>query len=130
VLRVGVFNIHILSLDIDNDFGRPFVKQFALCYRTVALSVCLSVCDVGAFWPIGWMDEDETWRAGRPRPWPYRGKWGPSSPEGVRTAPNFSSHVCCSQTARWIKMSLGTEVGLGSGDIVLDGDPAFPKNGG
>jgi len=32
-------------------FGRPFVKQFALCYRTV---VCLScpVCDVGVLWPI------------------------------------------------------------------------------
>jgi len=25
-------------------FGRPFVKQFALCYRSVVLSVCLSVC--------------------------------------------------------------------------------------
>ena len=25
-------------------FGRPFVKRFALCYRTVVLSVCLSVC--------------------------------------------------------------------------------------
>jgi len=25
-------------------FGRPFVKWFALCYRTVVLSVCLSVC--------------------------------------------------------------------------------------
>jgi len=24
----------------------------------------------------------------------------------------------------WIKMPLGTEVGLGPGDIVLDGDPA------
>jgi len=30
----------------------------------------------------------------------------------------------------WIKMSLGTEVGLGSGDFVLDGDPApLPKRG-
>ena len=25
-------------------FGRPLVKRFALCYRTVVLSVCLSVC--------------------------------------------------------------------------------------
>jgi len=24
--------------------GRPFVKRFALCYRTVDLSACLSVC--------------------------------------------------------------------------------------
>jgi len=27
------------------------------------------------------------------------------------------------QTVRWIKMSLGKEVGLGPGHIVLDGDP-------
>ena len=29
----------------------------------------------------------------------------------------------------WIKMPLGTEVGLGPGDIVLDGDPAALKSG-
>jgi len=29
----------------------------------------------------------------------------------------------------WIKMSLRTEVGLGPGDIVLDGDLARPKKG-
>jgi len=28
--------------------------------------------------------------------------------------------------AKWIKMPLGTEVGLGPDDIVLDGDPAPP----
>jgi len=37
--------------------GRPFVKRFALCYRTV---VC-PVCDVGVLWPNGLMDQDETW---------------------------------------------------------------------
>ena len=32
--------------------------------------------------------------------------------------------------AAWIKMPLGTEVGLDPGDFVLDGDPApLPKNG-
>jgi len=31
--------------------------------------------------------------------------------------------VYCGQTVQWIQMKLGTEVGLGSGDIVLDGDP-------
>jgi len=45
--------------------------------------------------------------------------------------------VYCGQTAGWIKMPLGTEVGLsaghivldglGLGDIVLDGDPAPPR---
>jgi len=43
--------------------------------------------------------------------------------ERDRAAPNFSAHVCCGQTPGWIKMQLGTEVGLGPGHIVLDGDP-------
>ena len=32
------------------------------------------------------------------------------------TAPKFSAHVCCSQTAGSIKMPLGTMVGLGPGN--------------
>jgi len=31
--------------------------------------------------------------------------------------------VYCGQTVGWIRMPLGTEVGLDPGDIVLDGDP-------
>jgi len=31
------------------------------------LFVC-SVCDVSVLWPNGWMDQDETWHAGTPRP--------------------------------------------------------------
>jgi len=42
------------------------------------------------------------------------------------TAPQFSAHVCCGQTAGWIKMPLGTEVGVGSGHIVLDGSQLPP----
>ena len=38
--------------------------------------------------------------------------------------------VYCGQTAGWIKMKLGTEVGFGSGHIVPDGDSApLPKRG-
>jgi len=37
--------------------------------------------------------------------------------------------VYCNQTVGWIKMPVGTEVGLGPGVIVLDGDPAPPRNG-
>jgi len=33
-------------------------------------------------------------------------------------------HVCCGQMAELIKMPVGTEVDLGPGHIVLDGDPA------
>jgi len=36
--------------------------------------------------------------------------------------------VCCGQTARWIKMSLGTEVGLSSGTL-LHGNRAPPPYG-
>ena len=39
-------------------------------------------------------------------------------------AHQFLAHVCCGQTAEWIKMPLGTDVGLGPGNIVLDGDPS------
>jgi len=56
-------------------FGRPFIKRFALCWRTVVCPVCLSV-----------------------------------------------TLVYCGQTVGWINMSLGREVGLGSGHIVLDAD--------
>jgi len=42
------------------------------------------------------------------------------------TAPPILAHVCCGQTAGWIKMPRGMEVGFGSGHIVLDGDPAPP----
>ena len=33
------------------------------------------------------------------------------------------------QTVAWIKMPLGMEVGLGPGDIVLDGDTTLPQKG-
>jgi len=44
-------------------------------------------------------------------------------------APNYRP-MSCGQTAGWIKIALGMEVGLGLGHIVLDGDPAaLPKRG-
>ena len=61
-------------------FGRPFLKWFALRYRTVVLSVRLSVCpvcDFGALGPNGWMDQDETLHAGRLRPRPHCVRWLP-----------------------------------------------------
>ena len=84
-------------------FGRPFVKRFTLCYKTavclsvlsvglsVCLSLCQSVCDYGALWSNGWMDQRETWQAGRPRHWPHSVRWGPSSPspKGNSPSPNF-----------------------------------------
>ena len=66
-------NIYIASCtDTDRVFGRPFVKRFALCYRsqTVVLS-CLSVCDISVLWPNGWMDQNKKWRGDRPLPRPH-----------------------------------------------------------
>ena len=39
--------------------------------------------------------------------------------------PQFSAHVYCGQTARWIKMPLGMEVDLDAGHILSDGVPAL-----
>ena len=50
--------------------------------------------------------------------------------KGAEPLPQFLAHVYCGQMAGWIKMALGTELGLGPGHIVLDGDPApFSKRG-
>jgi len=53
-------------------------------------------------------------------------RWGPSSlhKKGRSPPPQFAAHAFCGQMAAWIKMPLGTEVGLGLRDIVLDGKPA------
>jgi len=48
----------------------------------------------------------------------------PPSQKGDGAPPQFSADVYCGQTAGWIKMPLGTEIGLGPEDIVLDRDPA------
>jgi len=45
-------------------------------------------------------------------------------------SPQFSAHVYCGQGAGWIKILLGTEVGLSSGNIELDRDPALPSQKG
>jgi len=74
-------------------------------------------------WPNRWMDQDATWYRGRSRARPRPHVLdGDPPPKGHN--PQFLAHVCCSQSAGWIKMPLGTEADLGPGDIVLDGDPA------
>ena len=57
-------------------------------------------------------------------PSPHYNRWGPSPPKRGNT-PNFRP-ISVGQMAGWIKMSLGTEVGLSPGHIVLDGDLALP----
>jgi len=148
-------------------FGRPFVKRFALCYRSVVLS-CLSasatfvhcgqrvgrikmklgmqvgLCPghIGRWGPAppplkghsppifgpyllrpnGSTDQDVTWYGGRPRPRRLGDRWGPRSPspKGRRAPPKKNSaHVYCGQTAGWMKLVLGMEVGLIPSDFVM-----------
>jgi len=58
-------------------------------------------------------------------------RWEGAPPKGAQWVQplQFSAHVCCGQMTHCISIPLGTEVGLGPGDIVLDGDPAPPKRG-
>jgi len=76
-------------------------------------------------WPNGWMDQDATWYEGRPRPRPQcvRFRWGSALTKRSTAAPPFWAHVYCGQAAGCIRIPLGTEVGLGPGHTVLDGDP-------
>ena len=55
--------------------------------------------------------------------------WGSPSPKGAQS-PQFVAHICCGQMIACIKMSLDVELGLGPGDVVLDGDPAPPSQKG
>ena len=79
------------------------------CYRSVVcLSVpscpaCLFVCDVRALSPNGWTDQDETWHAGRPRPWPHCVRWGPSSPSPKGHRPDSFRSICVA--AKWLHES-------------------------
>jgi len=50
------------------------------------------------------------------------------TPKKRHSAPIFSPCLLA-QTAGWIQMPLGTEVGLDPADIVLDGNPAPPPKG-
>jgi len=42
-----------------------------------------------------------------------------TAPRKRGAATEFVAHVCCGQTAGWIKMSLGTKVGLGPASHIV-----------
>jgi len=75
------------------------------------------------------MDQDATWYGGRPRSRRHCVRWRTQLPPKKGRSPTLSAHVSHGQTAGWIKMPLGTKVGLGSCHIVLDGDPAPSPKG-
>jgi len=73
--------------------------------RAVLSCPVLSVCDVGALWPHGWTDHDET---RTPRPWPHCARWRPSSPspKGAQPIQIFGPYLlrpngCMDQDATW-----------------------------
>jgi len=75
-------------------FWATVCKMVCLCYQTVVCPVslsCLSVCNVGVLWPNGWMDQDETWHGGWPRPRLHCVRWGASRlpKRGTTPSPNF-----------------------------------------
>jgi len=54
---------------------------------------------------------------------------GDPAPLPERGTPQIVGHVCCGQTAGWIKKQLGTEMGLSPGHTVR-WDPAPPPTKG
>jgi len=96
-------------------FGRPFVKRFALCYRTVVMSVCLSVLSETLAYcgqKVGWIKmKIGMWVGLGPGHIVLDGDPALLPPKGH--SPRFLAHICCGQMAGWIKMPLGMEVGLG-----------------
>jgi len=54
------------------------------------------------------------------------GDSAPLTQKVAEAPPQFSAHVCCGQTAGWMKMLFGKVVGLAPGHIVLDRGPAPP----
>ena len=127
ILKVAVVNKNRLcnKPPLSAIFGRPFMKRFrpydnclSVLYVTLVYC-CQTVGRIKMTLGIG----------GKPRPTRHYVRWGPSSPSphlnGAQPQfSQFSAHVCRGQTAGWIKVSVGMEVGLGPGHIVSDGDPA------
>ena len=98
-------------------FGRPFVKRFTLCYRSVVLS-CLSVTFVHCGQTVGQIKMKLGVQVGLgPGHIVLDGNPAPLFQRG--TAPTqFSAHICCGQMAACIKMPLGMELGLSPRDFV------------
>ena len=83
-------------------------------------------------WQNGWMYQDATWytEVGL-GPGDIVLHWDQLRPKKMGTAAPTFRPMYCAHMAGWIKMSLGAEIGLGSGHVVLDKDPApIPKRGG
>ena len=81
---------------LDGDPADPLTKRgtSAPTVEIYERRLCLCVHMIRGpcrLWPNGWMDQDENWHGGRPRPWPHCVRCGPSysSPKGAQP-PLFS----------------------------------------
>ena len=74
------------------------------------------------------MDQCVTWYGGRPQPMAHCARGDPAPTIKIRGIPQFLTNAYCGQTAGWIKTPLGTIVGRGPCNIVLD--PAPPVHHG
>jgi len=88
------------------------------CLSFLSYPVCLPVTLVHCGQMVGWISPWHIVLDGDPTPLPPKG----------HSPPQFLAHFYCAQTAGGIKMPLGMEVGLGSGDIVR-WVPSSPKKG-
>jgi len=78
--------------------NQPMLSSWATVCKTahpMLSDCCLSclscpVCNVGVLWSNGFMDQDETWRGGRPWPRPHWLRWGLRSPKRGTVPPIFS----------------------------------------
>ena len=98
-----------MDLALPRDIRINFCPKIGCCGNTP-----LTPNSGPSVWPKGWMDQSATWYGGRPRPRRHCVRWKPISAtqHGGAAAPYFRP-MYCGQTAAWIKMLLGREVGLG-----------------
>jgi len=102
-------------------FGRPFVKRFAICCRSVVCLSRLSVTLVYCGQTVGRIQIKLGMQVGLvPNHTVLDGNPGTPPPKGL--SPQVLAHICCGQMARWIKMPLGRKVGLDPRDIMFDDD--------
>jgi len=81
------------------------------------------IFDPFLLWPTGRMDQDATWYGSRPRHRRHCVRWGPSScyPTWAQPPPNFRPMSVVTKLLDESRCP-GMVVGLGPGDVVLDGD--------
>ena len=96
-LCIFVYILCILVLVIGIVFGRPFVKRFTRCYRTVVLSF-LSVTLVYCGQTVGWIKMKLGKKVGL-GPGHIVLDGDPAAPPQKGHSPQFSSDVCSGQTA-------------------------------